>query len=122
VNLVDSSGWLEYFANTSQAGFFARSIEEPSSLIIPTISLYEVTKVIRRERGNQPADEAAALMTQGKVIDLNVELALLASTFPLPLADSIIYATAQKHGATLWTQDEHFKGLPGVKFLAKRRQ
>ena len=121
MNLVDSSGWLEYFANTSQAGFFARPIEETSSLIVPTISLYEVTKVVRRQRGAQSADEAAALMTQGNVVDLTVELALLASTYQLPLADSIIYAAAQKHAATLWTQDEHFKGLPGVKFLARRR-
>ena len=121
MNLVDSSGWLEYFANTPQAGFFARSIEESSSLVVPTICLYEVTKVVRRQSGAQFADEAAALMTQGNVVDLTVELALLASTYQLPLADSIIYATAQKHGATLWTQDEHFKGLPGVKFPTRRR-
>ncbi len=121
MNVVDSAGWLEYFANTPYASFFARSIEEPSTLVVPTICLYEVTKVVRRQRGNQSADEAAALMTQGTVMDLTMELALLASTYQLPLADSIIYATTQKHGATLWTLDEHFKGLPGVKFLTKRR-
>lgn len=121
MNVVDSSGWLEYFANSAASDFFARSIEATSSLIVPTICLYEVTKVVRRQRGNQPADEVAALMTQAQVIDLTPELALLASTYPLPLADSIIYATAQKYRATLWTQDEYFKGLPGVRLLAKRK-
>jgi predicted nucleic acid-binding protein len=122
VNVVDSSGWIEYFVDTPQAGFFARAIEDTASLIVPTISLYEVTKVIRRQKGARHADEAAALMTAGTVIELTAELALLASTYSLPLAESIIYATAQKSEATLWTQDEHFKGLPGVRFLAGRKE
>jgi predicted nucleic acid-binding protein len=121
VNVVDSSGWIEYFIDTPQAGFFGQAIEDTASLIVPTICLYEVTKIVRRRRGVRLADEAAALMTMGKLVELTEELALLASTYPLPLADSIIYATAQKHGASLWTQDEHFKGLPGVKFPTKRR-
>ncbi len=121
MNLVDSSGWIEYFIDAPQAGFFAHAIEDTESLIVPTICLYEVIKIVRRRRGVRLADEAAALMTMGTVVDLTEELALLASTYQLPLADGIIYATAQKHGATVWTQDEHFKGLPGVKFLAKRR-
>jgi len=120
VNVVDSSAWLEYFANTPAAGTFARAIEDTASLLVPTICLYEVTKVVRRQRGAQSADEAAALMTQARVIGLTTELALLASTYQLPLADSIIYATAQKHRATLWTQNDHFQGLPGVRFFAKR--
>lgn len=121
MNIVDSSGWIEYFIDTPQAGFFDRTIEDTASLIVPTICLYEVTKIVRRRRGVRMADEAAALMTMGKLVELTEELALLASTYPLPLADSIIYATAQKHNATLWTQDEHFQGLPGVRFMAKRK-
>jgi predicted nucleic acid-binding protein len=122
VNVVDSSGWIEYFVDTPQAGFFARAIEDTASLVVPTISLYEVTKIIRREQGPRQADEAAALMTAGIVVDLTVELALLASTYALPMADSIIYATAQKNRATLWTQDELFKGLPGVRFQTLRKE
>ncbi len=121
MNVVDSAGWIEYFVDTPEAGFFARAIEDTASLIVPTISLYEVTKVIRRRKGPRPADEAAALMTAGTVVDLTVEIALSASTYSLPLAESLIYATAQKHQATLWTKDEHFKDLPGVRFLARRR-
>ena len=121
MNVVDSSGWIEYFSDTSQAVFFAHAIEDTASLIVPTICLYEVVKIIRQRRGTRFADEAAAAMATGKLVDLTEELALLASTYQLPLADSVIYATAQKYSATVWTQDEHFKGLPKVRFVAKRK-
>ncbi len=120
MNVVDTSGWLEYFANSPSADFFSRAIENTAALIVPTICLYEVAKIVRRQRGNQLADESVALMTQGRVVDLTAELALHASTFQLPLADSIIYSTARRHKATLWTQDTHFQTLPGVKFQEKR--
>ena len=121
MNIVDSSGWIEYFVDTSQAVFFAQAIEDTASLIVPTICLYEVAKIVRRRKGARFADEAATLMAMGKLVVLTEELALLASTYQLPLADGIIYATAQKYEATIWTQDEHFKGLPGVRFAAKRK-
>lgn len=122
MNIVDSSGWIEYFTDTPRAGFFARAIEDTGSLVTPTICLYEVTKVIRRRKGVRFADEAAVAMTAGILVDLTGELALLASTYSLPLADSIIYATAQKFHATLWTQDEHFKGLPGVRLMVESKK
>ena len=113
-NVVDSSGWLEYFTDGKTAAFFAPAIEDTEKLLVPVITIYEVFKKVLRERG-----ENAALQS-GQVIALDSTLALDAARHPLPLADSIIYATALRHGAILWTQDEHFKDLPHVKYSAKR--
>jgi predicted nucleic acid-binding protein len=123
MNVVDSSGWLEYFADGQNAAFFAAAIEDGGSLIVPTISLLEVFKRILQQRGDTAALRAVALMRQGRVVDLDSELALSAATLGhahrLPLADSVIYATARKHAATLWTQDADFEGLDGVRFVAR---
>ncbi|MEI6715508.1 MAG: type II toxin-antitoxin system VapC family toxin [Verrucomicrobiota bacterium] len=119
LNVVDSSGWLEYLADSDRAGFFAPAIEDTSNLIIPVISIYEVFKKVFRERGEDAAIQVASMMQNGTVVDLDVTLALDAARFPLPLADSIIYSTAIQNEATLWTQDEHFKDLPGVRYLNK---
>lgn len=119
LNVVDSSAWLEYFAGTSRAKLFAKPIESPDSLIVPVICLYEVFKKINREVGEEQALAAASVMQSGKVISVDSGLALDAALLRLPLADSIIYSTARLHGATLWTQDEHFDGLAGVKFFRK---
>lgn len=116
-NVVDSSGWLEYFADTGRAEFYAAAIEDTENLIVPTISVFEVFRKVLRGRGENEALQAAAAMQAGTLIDLEVSLALSAARLPLPLADSIIYQTALQHRATLWTQDEHFRDMPGVRFL-----
>lgn len=118
-NVVDSSGWLEYLADSNRAGFFAPAIEDTDNLIVPVISIYEVFKKVFRERGEDAAIQVASMMQNGTVVDLDATLAMDAARLPLPLADSIIYSTAIQNDATLWTQDEHFKDLPGVRYLNK---
>lgn len=118
-NVVDSSGWLEYLADTSRAELFAPAIEDTENLMVPVITLYEVFKKVLCERGENDALQIVAVMQQGKVIELDSSLALEAGRHPLPLADSLIYATALRHQALLWTQDEHFKGLDLVRFFPK---
>jgi predicted nucleic acid-binding protein len=123
MNVVDSSGWLEYFISGGNADFFAPVIEKPGTVLIPTISLFEVYKRVLIEKDRNDALEAVAIMKEGRVIDLDDNLALVAAElsheFKLPLADSIILATARINDATLWTQDAHFKGLEGVKYIEK---
>ncbi|MES2884781.1 MAG: type II toxin-antitoxin system VapC family toxin [Pseudomonadota bacterium] len=119
MNVVDSSGWLEYFAGTPRAGLFAKAIENTEQLVVPVITIYEVFKKVLRERGENLALRAASQMQLGQVVEIDVSLALSAGRHDLPLADSLIYATAQLHKATLWTQDAHFEGLPGVRYLGK---
>jgi predicted nucleic acid-binding protein len=118
-NVVDSSGWLEYFADSERAAFFAPAIEETDRLLVPVISIYEVFKKVFRERGEDAAIQVASMMQSGTVVDLDSTLAMEAGRYPLPLADSLIYATAVQHGAILWTQDEHFRDLPGVRFFGR---
>ena len=118
-NVVDSSGWLEYFTGSDRASLFAPAIEDTGNLIVPVISIYEVFKKVLRECGEDVALQVASAMQSGLVIDLECALALEAARYPLPLADSLIYATAKRHEATLWTQDEHFKNLPNVRFFPK---
>jgi predicted nucleic acid-binding protein len=123
MNVVDSSGWLEYFANGPNADFFAPAIENTAELIVPTLSLYEVFKRVLQQRGEGDALQAVAAMLQGRVVDLDTDLALnaarLSVAFKLPMADSVILSAAQMHGATLWTQDADLKGIPGVEYIAK---
>jgi predicted nucleic acid-binding protein len=121
---MDSSAWLEYFANGPNAGYFAAAIEATDELLVPTITILEVFKRVYQQRGEGPALQAVALMQQGKVVDLTSATALVAARLGvehrLPLADSVVYATARQHEATLWTQDADFDGLPGARFRAKR--
>ena len=117
--VLDSSCWLEYFAETPYAARFDAVIANPQTLIVPVITIYEVVKKTARERGQELASMALSLMQQGQIVDLDLHLALAATAYNLPLADSLIYATAQAHDATLWTQDQHFEGLPGVKYFPK---
>jgi predicted nucleic acid-binding protein len=126
MNVVDSSGWLEYLADTPNAEFFAPAIEDVENLVVPVISLYEVFKRVYQQRGEDDALKAVALMMQGRVIDLDAEIALsaakLSQDMSIPLADSIILATARAYQATLWTQDEHFKGITEVQYISKQKK
>jgi predicted nucleic acid-binding protein len=119
-NVVDSSAWLEYFADGPNAGHFAAPIEDASALIVPSITLLEVFKRIARERDEAKALQYVGVMQQGRVADLDAPLALraaaLGSRHKLPLADSVIYATAQQYRSIVWTQDSDFEGLDGVRF------
>lgn len=123
MNVVDSSGWLEYFAAAPNSGFFAGAVEATDELIVPTLSVYEVYKRVFQQRGEGDALQAVALMQQGSVVDLTTSIALEAArtsaALGLPMADSIILATARAFGATLWTQDSDFATIEGVKYIAK---
>ena len=120
MNVVDSSAWLEYFANGPNAAFFAPAIEQTSDLLVPSLTLYEVFKRVLQQRDEGHALQAVAVMEQGSVIDLDAPLALIAARTSiehrLPLADSIVLATARTHDAVLWTQDADFKGMVGVEY------
>ena len=122
-NVVDSSAWLEYFANAPGAAHFAGAIEAVDRLVVPSICVLEVFKVVLRQRGESDALQTIAAMQQGRVVDLDASLALLAAKagleHQLPLADSIVYATAQSIGGVVWTQDDDFDGLPGVEYFPK---
>jgi len=124
VNVVDSSAWLEYFASGPNAGYFAEAIEATDELVVPTITILEVFKRVHQQRGEGPALQSVALMQQGQTTDLTSATALMAGLLGLkhrlPLADSVVFATARQFDATLWTQDADFDGLPGVRFRAKR--
>ena len=125
MNVVDSSAWLSYFAGDKNSVQFAKPIEAIDKLLVPSITLTEVFKSILRQRNEEAAFEAIAHMEQGRVIALDNELAINAASYgielKLPLADSIIYAIAQKYEATVWTQDSDFKGLSCVKFYPKKK-
>ena len=122
MNVVDSSAWIEYFADGPNAGFFAEAVENIADLIVPALCLYEVFKRILQQRGEGDALQAVAAMRQGTVVDLTAVLAIEAAKLSheekLPMADSIILSTARAHNATLWTQDRDFKGRAGVKYRA----
>jgi predicted nucleic acid-binding protein len=124
MNVIDSSGWLEYFTNGANAAFFAPAIANTDELVVPTVSLFEVFKRVLAGGSRDDALEAAALMEEGRVVDLDDNLALQAAelslALKLPLADSIILATAQEYNAILWTQDAHFNGLDAVNYIEKR--
>lgn len=118
-HVLDSSCWLEFFADTPRADLFAALIDNTAQLVVPVITVYEVTKKLARESGEDVATAALSLMQRGEVVAIDLPLALEAAGNGLPLADSLIYATARRHGAELWTQDSHFDGLPGVRYFAK---
>lgn len=124
MNVVGSSGWLEYFADAPNASFFAPAIEHIAELIVPSISLYEVFKRVLQQRGETDALQAIARMAQGQVVSLDQALALSAAqisvSLRLPMADSIIFATARAYGAVLWTQDSDFKDIAGVQYIEKK--
>ncbi|MDA8423688.1 MAG: type II toxin-antitoxin system VapC family toxin [Nitrospiraceae bacterium] len=124
MNLVDSCGWLEYLADGPNASFFAPAVENTDKLIVPTICILEVFKRVLQQKGEDAALQAAALMQQGLVIDLDSGIAVTAAKvsheIKLPLADAVIVATSRIHSAVIWTQDSDLKGIEGVKFANKR--
>lgn len=125
MNLVDSSGWLEYFADGPNARFFAPPLEATADLLVPTLSLYEVFKRVMQQRDEDAALQAVALMQQGLVVELTTTISLSAARLSLehriPMADSIMLATARAYEATFWTQDADFEGVSGVKYVSKKQ-
>jgi predicted nucleic acid-binding protein len=125
MNVVDSSGWLEYLADSPNADFYADAIEDTEHLIVPAISLFEVFKRILQQRVENEALQAVALMMKGTIVeldvDLSIEAALVGTERKLPLADSILLATARKYYATIWTKDRDFEHVEGVRFLPKSK-
>ena len=124
MNVVDSSGWLEYFADGSNAEFFAPAIEDTKNMLVPVICIYEVFKRILQQSGVIEAQQHIGDMKLGQILELDESLALSAAKLSvdikLPMADSLILATARANRATFWTQDEHFKDLDGVKYVRKK--
>lgn len=124
MNFVDSSGWIEYIADDANTNFFEPPIVDAENLLIPTICLYEVFKRVLQEFGEERALDAMGIMSLGTIIDLARQIAIhaaqISNELKLAMADSMILATARAYEATLWTQDEHFKDIEGVKFKEKR--
>ncbi|PKL52128.1 MAG: VapC toxin family PIN domain ribonuclease [Nitrospira bacterium HGW-Nitrospira-1] len=125
MNIVDSSGWLAYFADEPNARYFVPPLSVSALLVVPTITIYEVFKVILRESSENEALQAVVAMQKGMVVDLNTPLAIAASRLSLehnlPMADSIILATAQEFKAIVWTQDSDFKNLGKVKYFPRKQ-
>jgi predicted nucleic acid-binding protein len=123
MNIVDSSGWLEYFAQGGNAGLFAPAIRDTNSLVVPTVCMYEVFKRMIVQRGEEDALQAIGVMSLGVISDLTQEIAInaaqISSELKIAMADSMILATARKYNAVLWTQDIDFEGLIDVKYFPK---
>ena len=124
MNIVDSSGWLAYFADEPNSKHFLIPLNDTASLVVPTVTIYEVFKVVLRESSENQALHAVVAMQKGTVVDLTTPLAIAASKLTLehhlPMADSIILATAKAFDATLWTQDADFKNINGVKYFPRK--
>lgn len=125
MNVVDSSAWLEYLANGPNAGHFAPVIEAVDELLVPAVVIYEVFRRVLPQRGEDAGLQAVALLHQGEIVAVDSALALYAARLgaehKLPLADSLVYATARLRNAILWTQDADFAQLPAVRYRAKRK-
>jgi len=124
MNIVDSSAWIEYFANTQNAKNFSKVIEDQNNVLIPSIILYEVFKKIMIESDENNALQIIAHMKQCRIVNLDLDISLFAAKlgkeFRLPMADSIIFATAKRTNSVIWTQDVDFKGLENVKYFKKK--
>ncbi len=123
MNVVDSSGWLEFFADGANADMFAQPLADPGGLLVPTVSIYEVFKVIVSQRSESEGLRAVSMMQEAQVVDITTTIALhaarLSLDLKLPMADSLMLASAREHGATLWTQDADFQGIDRVEFIPK---
>jgi toxin FitB len=124
MNVIDSSAWLEYFAGGPNAAFFSRPLQNTSELIVPSITIYEVFKAVLRQRNESDALQAVALMMQGSVVGLTANISILAAKISLaekmPMADSIILATARLYHATVWTEDADFQAIAGVQYVPRK--
>ena len=124
MNIVDSSGWIEYIADDANANFFEPPIIDSENLLVPTICLYEVFKRVLQEFGEERALDAMGIMSLGTIVDLDRQIAIhaaqISNELKLAMSDSIILATARAYDTTLWAQDEHFKGIEGIKYKEKR--
>jgi len=124
MNVVDSSGWLEYLARGTNAGFFAPVVKSTDDLVVPTVCMYEVFKRLLARRGEEDALQATGIMSLGNIAELTRDIAVnaayISSEFKIAMADSIILATARANNATLWTQDADFEGIGGVKYIEKK--
>ncbi len=123
--VIDTSGWIEYFTNGENADFFAHPILDKSKkIVVPVIVLYEMFKKILSETGEDKALQVVAQLQQYHIEAIDDTLALSAAkishTHKIPMADSLIYAVARKHDATLWTSDEHFRDMPHVRYIRKK--
>ena len=123
MNVVDTSGWLEYFSRGTNANFFAPVVKGVDSLVVPTVCMYEVFKRLLAQRGEESALQAIGILSLGIIADLTREIAVNAayfsSEFKIAMADSIILSTARAYDATLWTQDADFEGVGGVQYIEK---
>jgi predicted nucleic acid-binding protein len=123
MNVVDSSGWLEYFSKGENAEFFSASIQDTENLLVPTISIYEVFKRMLNQLGEDSALQSVGIMSLGVTVNLTQEIAInaakISNDLNIAMADSVILATARAHDATLWTQDVDFQGIEGVEYLRK---
>jgi len=123
MNVVDSSGWLEYFSKGENAEFFSATIQDTENLLVPTISIYEVFKRMLIQLGEDAALQSVGIMSLGITVDLTQEIAInaakISNDLKIAMADSLILATARTHDATLWTQDVDFEGIEGVEFVRK---
>ena len=121
MNVVDSSAWLAYFADGPNADAFAEPIESPEDLVVPAITVFEVFRRVAQQRGERAALGYAGVLLRSPVVDVTAELAVEAARLGLrlglPMADSLVLATARAHGATLWTQDADFDGVEGVRYV-----
>jgi predicted nucleic acid-binding protein len=124
MNIVDSSGWLSFFADEPNAKHFFAPLKDTAALLVPSVTIYEVFKVVLRESGENDALQAAVAMQKGTVVELTTQLAIDASHLSLehglPMADSIVLATARAYDATIWTQDSNIKNISGVKYFPKK--
>jgi predicted nucleic acid-binding protein len=124
MNVIDSSAWLEYFANGPNARFFSKAIEDIPNLVVPSLTIFEVFKRVLQQRTEGDALQAIAVMRQGRVVDLDTQVALTAAKLSvdhrLPLADSVVLATARLSDAVLWTQDADFESLPMVQYRRRK--
>ncbi len=124
MNIVDSTGWLEYFADGRNADFFAAAVEDVERLLVPSICVLEVCGRVLEQAGENEALQAIALMRQGRLVDLDTSLAVnaarLGEELGLSLLDSVVLATARLHGATVWTQGADLGRLDGVRFISQR--
>ena len=123
MNVVDSCGWLEYFADAPNADFFASVIQNTSELVVPSISIFEVFKRVLQQSDEDKALQAIAIMQQGTVVDFDMTIALFAAKLSIELklliADSAMLATSRTYNAVLWTQDSDFEGIEGVQYIQK---